>query len=118
MITKDNFINYFISGIKDINDCRVGIEHEKFVFSENKRVNYQSILNLFEKLYEFGWEPVKEGLNTIALKKGNKNITLEPGNQIELSGEKLRSIHQTCGESQEYIFELNQSLKKLKLKFN
>ena len=115
MITKDSFINYFRSGIKNTNNCRVGIEHEKFIFSKNKRVDYQSILNLFEKLYEFGWEPVKEGPNTIALKKGNKNITLEPGNQIELSGEKLKNIHQTCGESQEYIFELNHSLKNLNL---
>ena len=96
MITKDNFINYFRSGIKETNDCGIGIEHEKFVFLENKRADYQSILNLFEKLYEFSWEPVKEGINIIALKKGNKNITLEPGNQIELSGEKLKNIHQTC----------------------
>ena len=115
MITKESFINYFRSGIKETNDCGIGIEHEKFVFLENKRVDYQSILSLFEKLYEFGWEPVKEGKNIIALKKGNKNITLDPGNQIELSGEKLKSIHLTCGESQEYIFELNQSLKKLNL---
>jgi len=115
MITKDSFINYFVSGIKNNEECGVGIEHEKFVFSKDKRVDYKSILNLFEKLYEFGWEPVNEGTNTIALKKGNKNITLEPGNQIELSGEKLKNIHQTCGESQEYIFELNQSLKKLNL---
>ena len=113
MITKENFKKYFISGIKDSNNCGVGIEHEKFVFSKNKRVNYLSILNLFEKLYQFGWEPVKENENIIALKKGDKNITLEPGNQIELSGERLKNIHQTCGESQEYLFELNQSLKKL-----
>ena len=115
MINKSSFIKYFESGIKDINNCGVGIEHEKFVFSKNKRVDYSSILNLFQKLYEFGWEPVKEGANIIALKKGNKNITLEPGNQIELSGEILKNIHQTCGESQEYIFELNQSLNKLDL---
>ena len=104
MITKDSFIKYFETGIKKSNECGVGIEHEKFVFSKDKRVDYKSILNLFEKLYEFGWKPIKEGANIIALKKGNKNITLEPGNQIELSGEKLKSIHQTCGESQEYIF--------------
>ena len=59
-------------------------------FQKIKESDYQSILNLFEKLYEFGWEPVKKVSNTIALRKGNKNITLEPGNQIELSGEKLR----------------------------
>ena len=115
MITKDSFINYFKSGIKDTNDCGVGIEHEKFVFSKDKRADYKSILNLFEKLYEFGWEPVKENANIISLRKGKKNITLEPGNQIELSGEKLKNIHQTCAESQEYIFELNQSLKRLNL---
>ncbi len=115
MITKDSFINYFKSGIKDTNDCGVGIEHEKFVFSKDKRADYKSILNLFEKLYEFGWEAVKENANIISLRKGKKNITLEPGNQIELSGEKLKNIHQTCAESQEYIFELNQSLKRLNL---
>ena len=32
MITKDNFINYFRSGIKETNDCGIGIEHEKFLF--------------------------------------------------------------------------------------
>ena len=115
MITKDSFINYFKSGIKDTNDRGVGIEHEKFVFSKDKRADYKSILNLFEKLYEFGWEPVKENANIISLRKGKKNITLEPGNQIELSGEKLKNIHQTCAESQEYLFELNQSLKRLNL---
>ena len=115
MITKDSFINYFKSGIKDTNDCGVGIEHEKFVFSKDKRADYKSILNLFEKLYEFGWEAVKENANIISLRKGKKNITLEPGNQIELSGEKLKNIHQTCAESQEYLFELNQSLKRLNL---
>ena len=115
MITKDSFINYFKSGIKDTNDCGIGIEHEKFVFSKDKRADYKSILNLFEKLYEFGWEPVKENANIISLRKGKKNITLEPGNQIELSGEKLKNIHQTCAESQEYLFELNQSLKRLNL---
>ena len=47
MITKDSFINYFKSGIKDTNDCGVGIEHEKFVFSKDKRADYKSILNLF-----------------------------------------------------------------------
>ena len=113
MITKEFIIKYFELGIKNKSNCGIGIEHEKFVFSNGKRVDYQSILNLFEKLYEFGWKPVKEGENIISLKKGKKNITLEPGNQIELSGEKLKNIHQTCGESQEYLFELNQSLNKL-----
>ena len=44
---------------------------------------------MFSALLEFGWNPVFEKENIIALNKGGKNITLEPGNQIELSGDKL-----------------------------
>ena len=44
--------------------------------------------------------------------KGGKNITLEPGNQIELSGIN-NHIHEVCAESQDYLFELRQVTKKL-----
>ena len=71
---------------------------------------------MFEELYEFGWKPILENQNIIGLKKNGKNITLEPGNQIELSGEKLNNIHDACAESQEYLFELEQVTKKLNLK--
>jgi glutamate--cysteine ligase len=119
MITsKDHLINYFKSGIKSKDDFKVGIEHEKFIFDvkTNKRVNYQTILKMFKELYEFGWEPVYENKNIIGLKKYGKSITLEPGNQIELSGDKLNNIHEACSESQNYLFELKQALKKMNLK--
>ena len=49
------------------------------------------------------------------MNKGGKNITLEPGNQIELSGEKLNNIHEACAESHDYLFELKQVTKKFDL---
>ena len=119
MITsKEHIIEYFNSGIKKKNQFKIGIEHEKFLFSldTNKRVNYQTILKMFKALYEFGWKPVLEDKNIIGLKKLGKNITLEPGNQIELSGDKLENIHEACSESQDYLFELKQVLQKLKIK--
>ena len=60
--------------------------------------------------------PVFEKENIIALNKGGKNITLEPGNQIELSGDKLNHMHEACAESQDYLFELKQVTKKLDIK--
>ena len=63
---------------------------------------------MFSALLEFGWKPILEKKNTIGLNKGGKNITLEPGNQIELSGDKLNHIHEACAESQDYLFELRQ----------
>jgi glutamate--cysteine ligase len=119
MITKkEHIIKYFKSGIKHSNHFKIGIEHEKFIFNvkTNKRIDYPTILKIFEELYEFGWKPILENQNIIGLKKNGKNISLEPGNQIELSGEKLNNIHEACAESQEYLFELEQVTKKLNLK--
>ncbi len=113
--TKDKIIDYFKSGIKNTKDFRIGIEHEKFLFNNqnNKRINYQKIKEMFSALLEFGWNPIFEKENIVGLNKGGKNITLEPGNQIELSGDKLDHIHEACAESYDYLFELKQVTKKL-----
>ena len=119
MIThKEQIINYFKSGTRKTKDFKIGIEHEKFLFDQNKnkRVDYQTILKMFEGLYEFGWKPILENKNIIGLKKNGKSITLEPGNQIELSGDQLNNIHEACSESQDYLFEIKQIIKKLNLK--
>ncbi len=116
--TKEQIIEYFKSGIKNKKDFKIGIEHEKFLFNSenNKRVNYLKIKEMFSKLIEFGWNPIFENDNIIGLNKGGKNITLEPGNQIELSGDKLNNIHEACAESYDYLFELKQVTKKLNIK--
>ena len=115
--SKEQIIEYFKSGVKDTKDFKIGIEHEKFLFNNqgNKRVDYPKIKEMFSALLEFGWKPVLEKENIIALNKGGKNITLEPGNQIELSGDKLNHIHEACAESQDYLFELRQVTKKLNI---
>jgi len=115
--SKEQIIEYFKSGIKRTNDFRIGIEHEKFLFDNhnNKRISYSKIKEMFAALLEFGWNPILEKDNIIGLNKGGKNITLEPGNQIELSGEKLNHIHEACAESQDYLFELRQVTKKLNI---
>ena len=115
--SKEQIIEYFKSGIKKKNNFKIGIEHEKFLFNNknNKRVNYSKIKEMFAALLEFGWNPILEKKNIIGLNKGGKNITLEPGNQIELSGEKLNHIHEACAESQDYLFELRQVTQKLNI---
>ena len=118
IIKKEQIIEYFRSGIKNEKNFKIGIEHEKFLFNSqnNKRIDYQKIKEMFSTLLEFGWNPVLENNNIIGLNKGGKNITLEPGNQIELSGDKLTNIHEACAESYDYLFELKQVTKKLNIK--
>ncbi len=113
--SKEQIINHFKSGFKNNKDFKIGIEHEKFLFNvkDNTRINYSKIKEMFAALNEFGWKPIYEKDNIIALSKDGKNITLEPGNQIELSGDKLNHIHEACAESQDYLFELKQVTKKL-----
>ena len=113
--TKEKIIEYFRSGIKKTKDFKIGIEHEKFLFNSNnnKRIDYLKIKEMFTALLEFGWNPILEKKNIIGLNKGGKNITLEPGNQIELSGDKLSHVHEACAESQDYLFELRQVTQKM-----
>ena len=118
IINKEQIISYFNSGIRDTKDFKIGIEHEKFLFDQNKnkRADYKTVLRMFDELSEFGWKPITEKQNIIGLQKEGKNITLEPGNQIELSGDKLNNIHEACSESHDYLFELQQVTKKIGLK--
>ena len=113
-----NIIKYFKSGFKESKNFKIGIEHEKFLFDDksNKRLDYLKIKKMFSALIEFGWNPIVEQDNIIGLNKSGKNITLEPGNQIELAGAQLNNIHEVCSEANNYLFELKQVVEKLDLK--
>ena len=96
-------VAYMEAGCRPPADWRIGTEHEKFVFNlETLRPaphgGEWGIGALLEGLTRFGWEPVTEQGNTIALVKDGCNITLEPGGQLELSGAQLDTIHETCAE--------------------
>ena len=115
--SKDQIINYFITGAKK--KLLIGVENEKFLFQEksNIRANYSDIkkvLEIFKKKYE--WNEIKENENIIGLKIGGKSISLEPGNQIELSGAKLTNIHEVCSESYDFQNKLDKACKELGLK--
>ena len=108
LLSESELIDYFIAGSKEKENWTIGTENEKFLFGKENflPVPYdgsKSIVEIFRILIsEFSWKPILEeekiiGLTDIA---NDKNITLEPGNQIELSGEKLNHIHEACGESQ------------------
>ena len=118
MIKKDDLIKYFQEGIKTEKNLRIGVEHEKFLFNNklNKRINFGTVIKIFDFLQKFGWKVIKEKNNTVALYKEGKSITLEPGNQIELSGAPLSSVHHNCKESYEFLDELKQVCKNFDLK--
>jgi len=118
LIKREDLIKYFKDGCKTENNLSIGVEHEKFLFNNklNKRVDFKTAAKIFNYLQQFGWKPIKEKNNVVALYKEGKSITLEPGNQIELSGAPLNSIHQNCSESYDFLNELKKTCKKFDLK--
>jgi len=113
--SRADLIDWIAAGEKPERDWRIGTEHEKFVFRVGDRspVPYEGedgIGALMAALVaEFGWEPIKEGGTTIALKRSNgasiETISLEPGGQFELSGAPLHTLHETCAEAGEHLRE-------------
>lgn len=106
---KRPLVEYLESGCKPAEDWRIGTEHEKFAYrlDDLRPLDYggdRGVRFLLEGLTKFGWRPVLENGNPIALSKPDySSITLEPGGQIELSGAPLENIHQTCKEVAEHL---------------
>ena len=101
---KRQLVEYFESGCKPRDQWLIGTEHEKFAYRLNdlRPLDYegpQGIKLLLENLQRFGWDPVFEDGNIIALKQNDgSSVTLEPAGQLELSGAPLDTIHDTCKE--------------------
>jgi len=100
---KAQLVEYLEAGCKPADAWRIGTEHEKFCYSldDFRPLPYEGargIRALLEGLQRFGWAPVTEGENVIALTKNGAGVSLEPGGQFELSGAPLKTIHDTCSE--------------------
>jgi glutamate--cysteine ligase len=112
---KAQFIEYFSKGIKKLNQLKIGVEHERFLFEgqSKKRISYQKLKSLFENLKNSGWQSLYEKENVIGMKRDNQQITTEPGLQCELSGAPLENIHQVCSESSKFLKEIESASKGL-----
>jgi len=110
---KRQLVEYLEKGCKPREQWRIGTEHEKFAFDLKtlRRLPYdgpKGIGALLKGLERFGWQPVEEDGNVIALSCGGCNITLEPGGQFELSGAPVETIHKTCDEVQTHLKQVKE----------
>ena len=61
---------------------------------------------LRELAERYGWQRKEEDGRTVALARGGASITLEPGGQLELSGEQCATIHDTHEELTTHVREV------------
>ena len=103
---------YFHDAGKPRERWRVGTEYEKVgIYRDTgQAIPYfgkRGVDFILRELIErFGWAPEEQDGNIIALTRDKAQITLEPGGQIELSGEPCESIHCTYAEFDQHIREL------------
>ena len=106
--SREDLLSIFSGGEKPRDAWRIGTEHEKFVYrmSDHRAPSYDEpggIRDLLSGLTEYGWKPVIENGNVIALSGADGNISLEPAGQFELSGAALENLHQTCAEAARHL---------------
>jgi glutamate--cysteine ligase len=121
--TRQQLIDYFARGEKPAERWRIGTEHEKFVYwktPDHRAPSYEEpggIHALLIGLTQFGWKPVYEGGNVIALSGPDGAISLEPAGQFELSGAPLENLHDTCAETGRHLKQVKEVGDKLGIGF-
>ena len=119
---RDQLVQSIAAGEKPKAQWRIGTEHEKFGFrlDDLRPPTFEGVRGinaLLDGLTRFGWEPVQEDGNTIALLRDGASVTLEPAGQLELSGAALETLHQTCVETGTHLGEVAQVAGELQLGF-
>jgi glutamate--cysteine ligase len=120
--SRDDLLAPFSKGEKPASEWRIGTEHEKFVYrrSDHRAPSYDErggIRDLLSAMTEFGWKPVEEGGNVIALAGPDGTVSLEPAGQLELSGAPLENLHLTCQEAGRHLNQVKAVGEKLDLGF-
>src|SRR5713101_6475925 len=120
---RDALIAYFEGGAKPRSEWRIGTEYEKIGVDRKtgRAARYygpRGIEAVLRRLADrFAWIPRLEGEHVIALEGRRATITLEPGGQLELSGEACDSIHCAHEELSEHVNEIVTVAEELGLAF-
>jgi len=107
----DQLVSYFEHACKPRPEWRIGTEYEKLaVYADGRAVPYSGpagIEVLLRRLSDrYGWELVTEKGHVVALRRGQASITLEPGGQVELSGEPWSTVHDAAREFRRHVEEI------------
>src|SRR5574341_2326941 len=120
---KAELEEFFHKAAKPRRQWRVGTEYEKVGIERgtDKAIPYfgpRGVETILRALIdEYQWEAHEEDGHVIALARGNAQITLEPGGQIELSGEPCENIHCSQAEFTRHIRELLEVTDRLDVVF-
>ncbi len=112
-VSRDQLEEFFEKGSTPPSDWHVGVEYEKPVVDTRtgESVSYEGrrgIGSILQEMLERSphWEGVYEGESLIALRDGKSSITLEPGGQLEMSGQQCDCLHCARDELSRHVEEI------------
>lgn len=114
---------YFERGCRPRSDRKIGVEYETPIVdaASGEAVAYDGPRGVSAVLSALctltGWDPVAEDGNLIALRGTDASITLEPGGQLEMSGEQCESLHCADRELRKHVGALSHVGTELGLRF-
>ena len=119
---REQLADYIASGEKPAENWRIGTEHEKFGFRHEDLApppyeGERGIRAVLEGIARFGWQRVEEDGKLIALVQDKASVTLEPAGQLELSGAPLETLHETCRETAQHLYEVKAAADPLRIGF-
>jgi glutamate--cysteine ligase len=106
----DQLVAYFEHACKPRAQWRIGTEYEKVAVraADGHAVPFtdgiEEVLRRLAERYE--WTPILEAGRIVALQGAGAAVTLEPGGQLELSGQQCESVHCARAEFNQHVQEI------------
>lgn len=117
--SEEELADYFARHIKTKKNLRVGLEAEFLGVNRKtgKALPYEGPSGIHSVLKylasHFGYEPIVENGNVIALSRGDNFVSLEPGGQVELSAPPVHNVFDIEHQIQVFLKELGECQKKI-----
>jgi glutamate--cysteine ligase len=112
IITLQDLKRYFRSFAKPASEHAIGVEWELFgvcpetgkALPYSGNAGIEAVLNFLRET--FGYDAIWESGHTVALSRGENHVALEPGAQLELSAEPVRSVTDVAAQLESFRDEL------------
>lgn len=118
--SREDLIDYLAAGAKPSERWAIGAEVEKLVVDREtgEAASFSRVEALLGSLEEKGgWRGIRDEGHLIALVGESSSITLEPGGQLELSGELCPDVHCSQGDFARHVDQIVAGAEVLGLAF-
>lgn len=116
--SRDQLINFLAAGARPETEWGIGAEMEKLVIDvrTGEAAEFSRIEALLAALAKTGeWQELREGSRLIGLQGPHSSVTLEPGGQLELSGQLCADLFCNCSDFSRHIVNAVAACDKLGL---